>query len=212
MKKRILLATTLVLALAFAGCEKKVEQQPTNSQKQEVQTQDNKTQEPVKKEESNKGTQPAPTPSSDTQNYISLDKAIETFKNTFGESELKNIEFKNEDGIKVYDIDGFNQAKNLEFEIRINAIDGTIIKQKQDNDNDLHLAINFNDNNNLNTAMKSIQETYPNLAVNSYEIKTDDNNNTLTKYEFKLRNENNLETEVKVYLDSNGTVVKQVQD
>lgn len=76
---------------------------------------------------------------------VSLDDAVSKFKEAFAEDgiEVESVEFDEDDGKFVYDIQGFKD--NKEFEATIDADSGEVLSQEQDTDDDTQddIAIDF---------------------------------------------------------------------
>lgn len=125
---------------------------------------------------------------------VSLDDAVSKFKEAFAEDgiEIESVEFDEDDGKYVYDIQGFKD--NKEFEAKIDADSGEVLSQEQDTDDDTQddIAIDFSSIIKPEEAIKKALENNKGYVV-GWELDHDDN---------KLRYEIDIEDGDDVDLDA----------
>lgn len=120
MKKLILI---MALALGFAGCQK-----PANTPapaKADTQTESKAD---VKTEEKTD----AKTETKADAEIISLADAVKVFTDKYPNASIEEISFEKEMSGDEYEIEGFDETH--EYELKISAIDGSIIKEEAEKD------------------------------------------------------------------------------
>lgn len=70
----------------------------------------------------------------ETKNLISVEKAIEVAVNKTGGGTVEDVELESDDGLRYYEIE--IEDGRTEFDLKINATDGAILKFEQDEDDD----------------------------------------------------------------------------
>lgn len=127
MKKfNLVLALALVLSLALVGCNKA----PTTMDE----TDQSKMQD-VASEADTAGDDAKTDSNTATENAITLsaEDAVKIFNDKYANVNIDEISFEKDNGAYAYEINGFDDAN--EYELEINASDGSIIKDKSEKDN-----------------------------------------------------------------------------
>lgn len=127
MKKfNLVLALVLVLSLALVGCN--------NAPSTMDETDQNKMQD-VASETDTAGDDAKTDSNAATQNAISLsaEDAVKIFNDKYANVNIDEISFEKDNGVYAYEINGFDDAN--EYELEVNAADGSIIKEKSEKDN-----------------------------------------------------------------------------
>lgn len=127
MKKTILILA-LVLSLALVGC------QGTNAPATMDETEQSKMQN-VASEADTAGDDAKTDSNTASENAITLsaEDAIKIFSDKYANVKIDEISFEKDNGVYAYEINGFDDAN--EYELEVNAADGSIIKDKSEKDN-----------------------------------------------------------------------------
>lgn len=127
MKKTILILA-LVLSLALVGC------QGTNAPATMDETDQSKMQN-VASEADTAGDDAKTDSNTASENAITLsaEDAIKIFSDKYANVKIDEISFEKDNGVYAYEINGFDDAN--EYELEVNAADGSIIKDKSEKDN-----------------------------------------------------------------------------
>ena len=183
MKKTILILA-LVLSLALVGC------QGTNAPATMDETEQSKMQN-VASEADTAGDDAKTDSNTATENAITLsaEDAVKIFND--------KISFELDNGVYVYEINGFDDAN--EYEIEVNAADGSIIKDKREKDNtadkkaiDLGLIKNIDEL--VATSLKDAGDGYHldsfsiehEAGITKLDIEVEDANGKDIEYEYNL--------------------------
>ena len=127
MKKfNLVLVLVLVLSLALVGCNKApATMDETDQSKMQDVASEADTAGDDAKTDSNTATENAIT--------LSAEDAIKIFSDKYANVKIDEISFELDNGVYVYEINGFDDAN--EYELEVNAADGSIIKDKSEKDN-----------------------------------------------------------------------------
>lgn len=112
MKKLILI---MALALGFAGCQKPAD-----------------TPSPAKTETQSESKADVKTDTNTDAEIISLADAVKVFTDKYPNASIEDISFEKEMSGDEYEIEGFDETH--EYELKISAIDGSIIKEEAEKD------------------------------------------------------------------------------
>lgn len=129
MKKfNLVLVLVLVLSLALVGC------QGTNAPATMDETDQSKMQN-VASEADTAGDDAKTDSNTATENAITLsaEDAVKIFNDKYANVNIDEISFELDNGVYAYEINGFDDAN--EYELEVNAADGSIIKDKSEKDN-----------------------------------------------------------------------------
>lgn len=193
MKKfNLVLALALVLSLALVGCNKA----PTTMDE----TDQSKMQDVASETD---------TAGNDALNAVTLsaEDAVKIFTDKYADAKIDNISFEMEKGSYVYEINGFDDAS--EYEMEINAADGSIINDKSEKDRDqdnkaIDLALLGNANELIESAKADAGEGF---YLDSYSIDVDDSGN-ITKIEIEVKNANGKDIEYEYNLETKELIKK----
>ena len=123
---------------------------------------------------------------------VSLDDAVDKFKEAFEVDgiEVSSLEFDEDDGKYVYDIQGFKDDE--EFEAKIDAESGEVLSKEQDKDDDTKddMAIDFTKVKAPKEAMEKAMENNKGY-VKSYELDFNDQGKLV--YEIDVENGDDVE-------------------
>ena len=191
MKKTILILA-LVLSLALVGC------QGTNAPATMDETEQSKMQN-VASEADTAGDDAKTDSNTATENAITLsaEDAVKIFNDKYANVNIDEISFELDNGVYVYEINGFDDAN--EYEIEVNAADGSIIKDKREKDNtadkkaiDLGLIKNIDEL--VATSLKDAGDGYHldsfsiehEAGITKLDIEVEDANGKDIEYEYNL--------------------------
>lgn len=104
---------------------------------------------------------------------ISQSDAINKFNERYGSKSLKEIELKHKNNKYIYEIEGFDSAK--EYEVKIDATTGKILKAKSEkfDENGKEDALDLNELINRDDATQIAQSKVPGQAV-KWSLEMDD--------------------------------------
>lgn len=191
MKKTILILA-LVLSLALVGC------QGTNAPATMDETDQSKMQN-VASEADTAGDDAKTDSNTATENAITLsaEDAVKIFNDKYANVNIDEISFELDNGVYVYEINGFDDAS--EYELEVNAVDGSIIKDKVEKDNtsdkkaiDLGLIKNIDEL--VATSLKDAGDGYylnsfsieHEAGINKLDVEVEDANGKDIEYEYNL--------------------------
>lgn len=191
MKKTILILA-LVLSLSLVGC------QGTNAPATMDETEQSKMQN-VASEADTAGDDAKTDSNTATENAITLsaEDAVKIFNDKYANVNIDEISFELDNGVYVYEINGFDDAN--EYEIEVNAADGSIIKDKREKDNtadkkaiDLGLIKNIDEL--VATSLKDAGDGYHldsfsiehEAGITKLDIEVEDANGKDIEYEYNL--------------------------
>lgn len=189
MKKTILILA-LVLSLALVGCNKapatmdEIDQSKMQDVSSEADTAGDDA-----KTDSNTATENAIT--------LSAEDPVKIFNDKYANVNIDEISFEKDNGVYVYEINGFDDAS--EYELEVNAVDGSIIRDKVEKDNtadkkaiDLGLIKNIDEL--VATSIKDAGDGYHldsfsiehEAGITKLDIKVEDANGKDINYEYNL--------------------------
>lgn len=191
MKKTILILA-LVLSLALVGC------QGTNAPATMDETDQSKMQD-VASEADTAGDDANTDSNTATENAITLsaEDAVKIFTDKYANVNIDEISFEKDNGVYAYEINGFDDTS--EYEMEINAADGSIIKDKVEKDNtadkkaiDLGLIKNIDEL--VATSLKDAGDGYHldsfsiehEAGITKLDIEVEDANGKDIEYEYNL--------------------------
>lgn len=191
MKKTILMLA-IVLSLALVGC------QGTNAPATMDETDQSKMQN-VASEADTAGDDAKTDSNTATENAITLsaEDAVKIFNDKYANVNIDEISFELDNGVYVYEINGFDDAN--EYELEVNAADGSIIKDKSEKDNtadkkaiDLGLIKNIDEL--VATSLKDAGDGYHldsfsiehEAGITKLDIEVEDANGKDIEYEYNL--------------------------
>ncbi len=123
MKKTILILA-LVLSLALVGCQGP-SAPATMDETDKSKMQNVASEADTAGDDSNTATENAIT--------LSAEDAVKIFGDKYANVNIDEISFEKDNGVYCYEINGFDDAN--EYELEVNAADGSIIKEKSEKDN-----------------------------------------------------------------------------
>lgn len=193
MKKfNLVLVLVLVLSLALVGC------QGTNAPATMDETDQSKMQN-VASEADTAGDDAKTDSNTATENAITLsaEDAVKIFNDKYANVNIDEISFELDNGVYAYEINGFDDAS--EYELEVNAVDGSIIKDKVEKDNtadkkaiDLGLIKNIDEL--VATSLKDAGDGYHldsfsiehEAGITKLDIEVEDANGKDIEYEYNL--------------------------
>lgn len=193
MKKTILILA-LVLSLALVGCNKAP---ATMDETDQSKMQD------VASEADTAGDDAKTDSKAATENAITLsaEDAVKIFNDKYANVNIDEISFEKDNGVYAYEINGFDDAN--EYELEVNAADGSIIKDKVEKDNtsdkkaiDLGLIKNIDEL--VATSIKDAGDGYHlnsfsiehEAGITKLDIEVEDANGKDIEYEYNLEQKN----------------------
>lgn len=195
MKKTILILA-LVLSLALVGCNKA------------PQTMDETDQSKMQSIPADKADSITRTDSADAMTVkLSAEDAVKIFTDKYANVNIDEISFEIEKGSYVYEINGFDDAN--EYEMEINAADGSIIKDKSEKDRDpddkaIGLALLGNANELIESAKTDAGEGF---YLDSYSIDVEDSG-SITKIDIEVKNDKGKDIEYEYNLETKELIKK----
>ena len=193
MKKfNLVLVLALVLSLALVGC------QGPNAPATMDETEQSKMQN-VASEADTAGDDAKTDSNTATENAITLsaEDAVKIFSDKYANVNIDEISFELDNGVYAYEINGFDDAN--EYELEVNAADGSIIKEKIEKDNtadkkaiDLGLIKNIDEL--VATSLKDAGDGYHldsfsiehEAGITKLDIEVEDANGKDIEYEYNL--------------------------
>lgn len=138
---------------------------------------------------------------------LSAEDAVKIFTDKYAGVSVDDISFEMEKGSYVYEINGFDDAN--EYEMEINAADGSIIKDKSEKDRDpddkaIDLALLGNVNELIESAKTDAGEGF---YLDSYSIDVEDSS-SITKIEIEVKNTNGKDIEYEYNLETKELIKK----
>lgn len=199
MKKfNLVLVLVLALSLALVGCN--------NSPATMDETEQSKMQD-VASETDTAGDDAKTDSNTATENAITLsaEDAIKIFTDKYANVKIDEISFEKDNGVYCYEINGFDDAD--EYEMEINASDGSIIKDKVEKDNtadkkaiDLELIKNIDE-----LVANSLQDAGDGYHLDSFSIEYEAG---ITKLEVEVENEKGKDIEYEYNLETKELIKK----
>lgn len=201
MKKfNLVLALALVLSLTLVGCNKAPQtMDETDQSKMQNVASEADTAGDDAKTDSNAATENAIT--------LSADDAIKIFTDKYANVSIDEISFENDNGVYAYEINGFDEAS--EYELEVNAADGSIIKDKSEKDNTsdkkaLDLTLIKNIDELVATSIKDAGDGY---RLNSFSIEHEAD---ITKLEVEVEDASGKDIEYEYNLETKELIKKDL--
>lgn len=199
MKKTILILA-LVLSLALVGCNKAPQtMDETDQSKMQNVASEADTAGDDAKTDSNTATENAIT--------LSAEDAVKIFNDKYANVNIDEISFEKDNGVYAYEINGFDDAS--EYEIEVNAADGSIIKDKVEKDNTadkkaLDLTLIKNIDELVATSIKDAGDGY---HLNSFSLEHEAD---ITKLEVEVENASGKDIEYEYNLETKELIKKDL--
>lgn len=138
---------------------------------------------------------------------LSAEDAVKIFTDKYAGVSVDDISFEMEKGSYVYEINGFDDAS--EYEMEINAADGSITKDKSEKDRDpddkaIDLALLGNVNELIESAKTDVGEGF---YLDSYSIDVEDSG-SITNIEIEVKNANGKDIEYEYNLETKELIKK----
>lgn len=138
---------------------------------------------------------------------LSAEDAVKIFTVKYAGVSVDDISFEMEKGRYVYEINGFDDAN--EYEMEINADDGSIIKDNSEKDRDpddkaIDLALLGNANELIESAKTDAGEGF---YLDSYSIDVEDSG-SITKIDIEVKNANGKDIEYEYNLETKELIKK----
>ena len=191
MKKfNLVLVLVLVLSLALVGC---------NNAPQTMDETDQSKMQNVASEADTAGDDAKTDSNAASENAITLsaEDAVKIFNDKYANVNIDEISFEKDNGVYAYEINGFDDAN--EYELEVNAADGSIIKDKVEKDNTadkkaLDLTLIKNIDELVATSLKDASDGYHldsfsiehEAGINKLDIEVEDANGKDIEYEYNL--------------------------
>lgn len=199
MKKTILILA-LVLSLALVGC------QGPSAPATMDETDQSKMQD-VASEADTAGDDAKTNSNTATENAITLsaEDAVEIFSDKYANVNIDEISFEKDNGVYAYEINGFDDAS--EYELEINAVDGSIIKDMVEKDNTadkkaIDLGIIKNIDELVATSIKDAGDGY---HLDSFSIEHEAG---ITKLDIEVENASGKDIEYEYNLETKELIKK----
>lgn len=201
MKKfNLVLVLVLVLSLALVGCN--------NAPQTMDETEQSKMQN-VASEADTAGDDAKTDSNTATENAITLsaEDAVKIFNDKYANVNIDEISFEKDNGVYAYEINGFDDAN--EYELEVNAADGSIIKDKSEKDNTadkkaIDLALLGNVNELIESAKTDAGEGF---YLDSYSIDVEDSG-SITKIDIEVKNASGKDIEYEYNLETKELIKK----
>lgn len=199
MKKTILILA-LVLSLALVGCNKAP---ATMDETDQSKMQD------VASEADTAGDDAKTDSKAATENAITLsaEDAVKIFNDKYANVNIDEISFEKDNGVYAYEINGFDDAN--EYELEVNAADGSIIKDKVEKDNTSDKkAIDLGLINNIDELVAtSIKDAGDGYHLNSFSIEHEAG---ITKLDIEVEDANGKDIEYEYNLETKELIKKDL--
>lgn len=203
MKKfNLVLVLALVLSLALVGCQgpsAPATMDETEQRKMQDVASETDTAGDDAKTDSNTATENAIT--------LSAEDAIKIFSDKYANVKIDEISFEKDNGVYAYEINGFDDAN--EYELEVNAADGSIIKDKSEKDNtadkkaiDLGLIKNIDEL--VATSLKDAGDGY---HLDSFSIEHEAG---ITKLDIEVENASGKDIEYEYNLETKELIKKDL--
>lgn len=199
MKKTILILA-LVLSLALVGC---------NKAPQTMDETDQSKMQDVASEADTAGDDAKTDSNTATENTITLsaEDAVKIFGDKYANVNIDEISFEKDNGVYAYEINGFDDAS--EYELEINAVDGSIIKDKVEKDNTadkkaIDLGIIKNIDELVATSIKDAGDGY---HLNSFSLEHEAG---ITKLDIEVEDANGKDIEYEYNLETKELIKKDL--
>lgn len=202
MKKfNLVLVLVLVLSLALVGCNNAPQtMDETEQSKMQNVASEADTASDDAKTDSNTATENAIT--------LSAEDAVKIFTDKYANVNIDEISFEKDNGVYAYEINGFDDTS--EYEMEINAADGSIIKDKVEKDNtagkkaiDLELIKNIDE-----LVATSIKDAGDGYHLNSFSLEHEAG---ITKLDIEVEDANGKDIEYEYNLETKELIKKDLQ-
>lgn len=201
MKKfNLVLVLALVLSLALVGCQgpsAPATMDETDQSKMQNVASEADTAGDDAKTDSNAASENAIT--------LSAEDAVKIFNDKYANVNIDEISFELDNGVYAYEINGFDDAS--EYELEVNAADGSIIKEKSEKDNtadkkaiDLGLIKNIDE-----LVATSIKDAGDGYHLNSFSIEHEAG---ITKLDIEVEDANGKDIEYEYNLETKELIKK----
>lgn len=201
MKKTILILA-LVLSLALVGCNKAP---ATMNETDQSKMQD------VASEADTAGNDAKTDSNTATENAITLsaEDAVKIFTDKYANVKIDEISFEKDNGVYAYEINGFDDAN--EYELEVNASDGSIIKEKSEKDRNLDdKAIDLALLESVDELIESVKtDAGEGFYLDSYSIDVEDSS-SITKIDIEVKNANGKDIEYEYNLETKELIKKDL--
>lgn len=201
MKKfNLVLVLVLVLSLTLVGCNKAPQtMDETDQSKMQNVASEADTAGDDAKTDSNTATENAIT--------LSAEDAVKIFNDKYANVNIDEISFEKDNGVNAYEINGFDDAS--EYELEINAADGSIIKEKSEKDRNLDdkaidLALLESVDELIESAKTDAGEGF---YLDSYSIDVEDSS-SITKIDIEVKNASGKDIEYEYNLETKELIKK----
>lgn len=203
MKKfNLVLALVLVLSLALVGCNKA------------PQTMDETDQSKMQSIPADKADDIKTTDTTEAQSAtdamtvkLSAEDAVKIFTDKYANVNIDEISFELDNGVYAYEINGFDDAS--EYELEVNAVDGSIIKDKSEKDNtsdknalDLTLIKNIDE-----LVAASLKDAGDGYHLNSFSLEHEAG---ITKLEVEVEDASGKDIEYEYNLETKELIKKDL--
>lgn len=211
-KKPWIISIILIIALILVSCNKKPdtenEKPPENMGKN--QDQENEDMDDLQDNEDDKNEDGGEETGGDSENIsfedikIKPDEAYKTFKDKFPDVKVSSIELKSDDNSYHYEVEGHDD--NNEYELKINPVDGKIIKEEKDSKESKTGEISSEDIAKIEDLIKkATDDAGEDYKVDEWELKISDGK---TIFEIELKDKDKMEKEYK-YDVKTGELIKK---
>lgn len=196
----LVLVLALVLSLALVGCNKAPQtMDETDQSKMQNVASEADTAGDDAKTDSNTATENAIT--------LSAEDAVKIFNDKYANVNIDEISFELDNGVYVYEINGFDDAN--EYELEVNAADGSIIKDKSEKDNTadkkaLDLTLIKNIDELVATSLKDAGDGY---HLNSFSLEHEAG---ITKLDIEVENASGKDIEYEYNLETKELIKKDL--
>lgn len=199
MKKfNLVLVLVLVLSLTLVAC---------NNAPQTMDETDQSKMQDVASEADTAGDDAKTDSNAATENAITLsaEDAVKIFNDKYANVNIDEISFEKDNGVYAYEINGFDDAN--EYELEINAVDGSIIKDKVEKDNtsdkkalDLTLIKNIDE-----LVAASLKDAGDGYHLNSFSLEHEAG---ITKLDIEVEDANGKDIEYEYNLETKELIKK----
>lgn len=207
----------LILAMAFVflltGCQSgqnvKTEDKKNNNVVTEQNNSANKDQANSNNNSDKGETNTEQSNTADASITVSPAEAIKKFNEKYPDVKIDEFSFGKENRTFVYEISGFDDKSEYEFEV--DATDGTILKDNTEMDNTAdNTAINLDLINEIQPLIdNSINEAGSDYHLDSYSVEFEKNGN-FNKLDIELENSKGLDIEFEYNIDTKELIKKDM--
>lgn len=133
-------------------------------------------------------------------------EVFNTFTEKYPNTKVKKLELDSENGSYIYEIEGYDATKN--YELKINPMDGNILREKQDtkNSNDNKDEITIEDVNKIQDLIdETLKDAGNDYTIDEWNLKS---NNGQIIFEIEVVNDNYHDIEYKYNVNSGELIEK----